>query len=335
MAAVEKTEARVPAIAEPRLPYHPLVQERFGIDKSDWRALTDAIFPAAKTTDAVLLALSYCRARKLDPFKRPVHIVPIWDSGKRVYVETIWPGIGELRVTAFRTGQYAGADPTTFGEPLTRTFEGRVKSGSDWKDEKTTVSFPEWAQVTLYRMVEGHRVPVPGPRVYWTETYGRKQGTDLPNEMWQRRSRGQLEKCAEAAALRKAFPEEIGDDHAAEEMEGQIIEGEAVEAPTRPQRRDYAGDPIDVTERAAPPASDAPDEQDEPGLPLEQLDPQWEAYAEKQADEIDRCDDADGLATLREGFDLAFDAAAVPQSVRDELYRQIDAKAAAMKKGRR
>ncbi len=36
----------------PRLPYHPRIQEAFGIDKAAWRALVEAVFPNAKTTDA-------------------------------------------------------------------------------------------------------------------------------------------------------------------------------------------------------------------------------------------------------------------------------------------
>ena len=35
--------------------------------------------------------------------------------------------------------------------------------------------------------------------------------------MWQKRPRGQLDKCAEAAALRGAFPEEIGDEFTSDE----------------------------------------------------------------------------------------------------------------------
>jgi hypothetical protein len=65
----------------------------------------------------------------------------------------------------------------------------------------------------------------PGPRVYWLESYATAgRDTVAPNEMWRRRTRGQLDKCAEAAALRAAFPEELGNDYAAEEMEGQVVD---------------------------------------------------------------------------------------------------------------
>lgn len=211
MAAAEKTE--VALIAAPRLPYHPALEERFGIDRASWRALIDAVFPAAKSTDSVVLALSYCKARKLDPFKRPVHIVPVWDSEKRDYVETVWPGIAEHRTTAFRTKQYAGAEAAVFGPTVEKTFTGETKKGRI----NATVKFAEWAQLTVFRMIDGQRVPMPGPRVYWLETYSRLGRTEVPNDRWQKAPMQMLEKCAEAAALRRAFPEEIGDEPVAEE----------------------------------------------------------------------------------------------------------------------
>ena len=53
--------------------------------------------------------------------------------------------------------------------------------------------------------------------------------------MWASRPVGQLEKCAEAGALRRAFPEEIGNDLTAEEMEGQHIIDDAAHAPEKPK----------------------------------------------------------------------------------------------------
>lgn len=205
-------------VAAPRLPY-PEDAEAFGFSPDTWRVLCEAIFPNAKSPHSIILALAYCRARNLDPLKRPVHIVPIWDSKRGCEVETIWPGIGELRTTAARTKEYAGKDKTEYGPEITKTFED--ESG---KYGAATVAFPEWAQVTVYRLVGGVRCPFPGPKVYWLETYAtRSNKTDVPNQMWNDRPSGQLEKCAEAASLRAAFPE-IGNEYAAEEMEGRRFE---------------------------------------------------------------------------------------------------------------
>lgn len=197
----------VPHLSPPRLPYHPAVQERFGVDRASWKALVEAIFPNASTVESVILALSYCRARKLDPFKRNVHIVPIWNRELNRLVDTIWPGIGELRTTAFRTGEYAGRSEAIFGPTLTKKV-GRAE-----------IIFPEWCQVTVFRIVQGDKREFAGPKVYWIETYATyKRDDDTPNEMWHSRPFGQIEKCAEAAALRAGFPEEIGSDYIPEEV---------------------------------------------------------------------------------------------------------------------
>lgn len=201
------------AIQGPRLPYHPAIAERFpGVDQSSWRVLTDAVFPAAERPESIIMALAYCRARNLDIFKKPVQIVPIYDRKRGGMVDTVWPGIAELRTTAMRTGSFAGFEDTEYG-PMVEEKLGGVD-----------VRYPEWAQCTVYRLIAGQRVAFVGPKTYWIETYATaKRDTKAPNSMWAKRPRGQLEKCAEAAALRRAFPEEIGNEYAAEEVEGQAF----------------------------------------------------------------------------------------------------------------
>jgi hypothetical protein len=108
------SKGQLVALKPPRLPYHEAVEERFGIDRAGWKALVEAIYLNAETADAIIMALSYCRARNLDPFKRPVHIVPMWSSMAGKMIEPVWPGISELRTTAFRTGQYAGMPDPEF-----------------------------------------------------------------------------------------------------------------------------------------------------------------------------------------------------------------------------
>jgi phage recombination protein Bet len=222
----------------PRLPYHPALQERFGVDASGWKALVEAVYPLAKTPDSVAMALSYCKARKLDPFKKPVHIVPMWDSKIGGYVETIWPGISEVRTTAFRTGQYAGCDEAEFGPMMSKSFTGKVKRKEGYVEQSVEVEFPEWCRMTVYRVLGDRVCKFVGPKVKWLESYATIGNTDLPNDMWQSRPEGQIEKCAEAAALRKAFPEELGNELTAEEMAGRRVEGDlGIEAQAEPARR--------------------------------------------------------------------------------------------------
>lgn len=220
------------------------------VTPSQWRVLTDAIFPSAKTPEAIALALDYCAARKLDPFKRPVHVVPMWNSTLRQEVETIWPGINELQVTAARTGQWAGMDEPKWGPLITRTFKGRVGRRGDEREVEVTIEYPEWCAVTVYRMIGGTRHAFTEP-VYWIESYARQGRTEVPNEMWQKRTHGQLHKNAKAASLRAAFPEEMGNDYTAEEMEGKeteaggvVIDGRAEHAPER--HPDPGNEPVET-----------------------------------------------------------------------------------------
>ncbi len=230
----DMTESEERAITVPsRIPYPALVHKAFGIDRGTWKALVEAVFPNAQSADSVILALSYCRGRKLDVMKRVVHIVPIWSRDKKCMVDTIWPGIGELRTTAFRTGEYAGRDPSVYGPDIKATVG------------KAQMSYPEWAQVTVYRMVKGQRCPFPGPRVYWLETYAtRARDDDSPNDMWGNRPRGQIDKCAEAASLRAGFPEEIGSDYIPEEIRSTGAPSRIVESREVVPMPRAIGDPI-------------------------------------------------------------------------------------------
>jgi phage recombination protein Bet len=133
-------------------------------------------------------------------------------TGEKSWRDVIMKGISELRTTAARTGEYAGQDDPEFG-PVS---------------EYLGVSAPEWCKVTVYRIVQGQRVAFTHTE-YFTEAVAttRKNNQEVINRMWSKRPRGQLAKCAEAGALRKGFPEEIGGELAAEEMEGKVIDGTA------------------------------------------------------------------------------------------------------------
>lgn len=221
----EESTDNLPAINAPRLPYHPAIEQRFGLDKSAWKVLVESTWPNARTPDSVILALSYCKARNLDPFKRPVHIVPITVkkkiNGKDEYVEieTVWPAISETRTTAFRTKDYAGMDPPVFGPTKTFALIDQEKDGGSYRDVPVKIDAPEWCQITVHRLVDGISRPFPGPRCYFVEFYAPKNRfVTAPNEQWRRKPSYMIEKCAEATALRRAFPEEYGDKYAIEEL---------------------------------------------------------------------------------------------------------------------
>lgn len=169
--------------------------------------LQTSLYPGA-SVEAVGMIVSYCRAAQLDPLLKPVHIVPIWNAEQKRMLDTVMPGIGLYRIQAARTGQYAGMTEPLYGPMVTRDLQG------------VSVTFPEWCQITVKRRLESGELAEFTAREYWLENYATKsKDTDAPNAMWRRRPMGQLAKCTEAQALRKAFPE-VGNQSTAEEMEG-------------------------------------------------------------------------------------------------------------------
>ncbi|MBK1630655.1 phage recombination protein Bet [Thiohalocapsa halophila] len=228
--ATRKDNETLPSVnTQARFPISQTALNELGLDANTWRVLTDSIFPSAKTADGIALAVRYCQARGLDVLKRPVHVVPMWSKAQGREIETVWPGINEVTITAARTGQYAGIDAPRLGPNITRTFSGRAKTDSGWRELSVQLTYPEWCEVTVYRLVNGQRCPFT-EIVFWEETYSRAggQNSEVPTAMWIKRPRGQLIKCAKAAALRAAFPEE--GTYVAEEMEGKSIEPEEIPA---------------------------------------------------------------------------------------------------------
>lgn len=325
----------IATISAPRLPYHPAIEERFGVTKSQWKALIDAIFPTAASTESVILALSYCQARKLDIFKRVVHIVPIWSKQQGRLVDTVWPGIGELRTTAHRTGTYAGKADTVFG-PDVRKRIGRVD-----------MVFPEWAQIAVFKIVAGVRCEFVGPKVYWEEAYaeyGGKEKDVSPNAMWESRPRGQLDKCAEAAALRCAFPEEIGSEYCAEEVghlgrAGMVtLESTASIIPPGQTKSAAAEDLLASRMQAkgpskTEPAGDIPEVEQPPviatdGGDREPGDEVGEQSPHTKQSLIDRAKAAKTMADLQQ---IGRDVEQIPENERSDVFLELDERGKAIK----
>ncbi len=185
--------------------------KELGVSAGAFKTLREVLYRDA-AVNSVLMVLRYCKARNLDPMKKPCHIVPIWDKdlhgpGKGGNIDTVWPGISELRTTASRTKQYAGKDEPVFGPDVTEEIGG------------VNMTYPAWCKITVYKKL-GQMRNAYTAQVFWKETYARMGRSPEPNAMWKKRVYGQLAKCTEAEALREAFPEQIGSDLSAEEAAG-------------------------------------------------------------------------------------------------------------------
>jgi len=197
-------------------------------------ALKSSLYPGA-SDQSVDMVLSYCQAAQLDPMTKPVHIVPVWDSKMKGMRDVVMPGIGLYRTIAARSG-CAGVSEPEFGPDVDAVIGG------------VRITYPQWCRVTVKRRLQtGEIVEFVGKEL-WIENYAQKGGSEksiAPNAMWTKRPYGQLAKCAEAQALRKAFPE-VGAQPTADEMEGKeaehIIEAEPVrriEAPKAYPQADF------------------------------------------------------------------------------------------------
>ncbi len=189
-----------------------------GIDESTWNALCTSVYPGANQ-NSVLMAVDYCRARQLDVMLKPVHLVPMQvkdaQSGNKEWRDVPMPGVGLYRIQADRSGNYAGANEPEFGPE--QEISGKDIYNNDYK-----VKYPEWCKYTVYKLINGERVSFI-TKEYWLENYATQSAkTETPNAMWKKRPYAQLAKCAEAQALRKAWPE-TGQSPTAEEMEGKDL----------------------------------------------------------------------------------------------------------------
>jgi len=197
---------------------NPYLVER-GIDEPKWNALCSTIYPGANPS-SIVMAIDYCAARELDIMMKPVHLVPMnvknSQTGQSEWRDVVMPGIGLYRIQADRSGNYAGADEPKFGPPVTI-------SGQDAYKKDFSVTYPEWCKYTVYKLV-GDVVVKFVAKEYWLENYAvQKNTTPAPNAMWKKRPFAQLAKCAEAQALRKAWPE-IGSEPTMDEMEGKSFD---------------------------------------------------------------------------------------------------------------
>jgi len=152
------------------------------------------------TDDELKMFMYVCERTKLDPFTKQIHLVPRWDSKLGKEVRTPIVGIDGLRSVAERTGSYAGNDDPIFD------------------DENE----PKKATVTVYKIVQGVRSPFTATArwdQYVPMAKDKKTGDlYIASPLWKKMPHLMLGKCAEALALRKAFPAVMSGLYVQEEM---------------------------------------------------------------------------------------------------------------------
>lgn len=185
------------------------------------KVLESSLYPGG-APESIKMVIGYCRAAGLDPMQKPVHIVPMWDSKAGRMRDVIMPGVNLYRTQAMRSGECAGVSEPEFGTDVTEDIGG------------SRITFPAWCRVTIKRRLPTGEIASFTAREFWKENYAVKGGKEksiAPNAMWSKRPYGQLAKCAEAQALRKAFPE-IAAASTAEEMDGKPMVHDEPATPT-------------------------------------------------------------------------------------------------------
>ena len=183
---------------------------------------------ARGTTDEELQLFLYTAKRLgLDPLARQIHAVKRGQGqGATMSIQT---GIDGYRLVAERTLKYAPGKKPEFTYYEDKKLESAtafvMKQTVDgkWHEVSATAYYDEYVQVKY-------------------------DGT--PNSMWKKMPRAMLSKCAEALALRKAFPAEFSGVYTHEEMaqadpeaqvrnpgdeSTEVVEAEHSEAPALPE----------------------------------------------------------------------------------------------------
>jgi phage recombination protein Bet len=146
--------------------------------------------------DELALFMHVANRTGLDPFAKQIHAVRRWNSDMGGYAMTIQTGIDGYRLLADRTGKYSPGKDTIYGYDQQGNLEFATsyimkKVGETWFEVSATARYSEY----VVKNKEG-----------------------IANKNWLEKPHIMLAKCAEALALRKAFPAELSAVYIEEEL---------------------------------------------------------------------------------------------------------------------
>lgn len=188
-----------------------------------WRR---TIVPSQTTDDQFALFIAQVRRTRLDPISRQIMLSlrrnkKATDLARKadpdaptVYDASIQISIDGARLTAQRTGEYQGQTKVEWCD-----------HHGNWKDVWTNRDvLPFAARVGVYRA--NFKEPCYAVAVF--DSYAQRDFNSNLTIFWEKMPDLMIAKCAEALALRKAFPHELGGLYTTDEMMQAVIDdGEA------------------------------------------------------------------------------------------------------------
>ena len=154
--------------------------------------------------DDLQVFLYQCARTGLDPFTRQIYGIKRWDDDAKKMTVGVQLSIDGLRLVAERTGRYKG-----------QTAYEWCGTDGVWKDVWLSNDPPAAARVGVIK--DGFEAPL--YRIARFSAYAGKKKDGGLTRMWATMGDVMIAKCAEALALRTAFPQELSGLYAGEEMD--------------------------------------------------------------------------------------------------------------------
>jgi phage recombination protein Bet len=152
------------------------------------------------TKDELALFVGQCKRTGLDPFAKQIYAIFRWSKREKDEVMTIQTAIDGFRLIAERTGCYLGKSAAYWCGP-----------DGVWKDVWISGEHPVAAKVVVRKVIVDQVSDSPAV-AHWSEY------ADGESPMWKSMPANQLAKCAEALALRQAFPNDLSGLYTIDEM---------------------------------------------------------------------------------------------------------------------
>lgn len=173
------------------------IAQATGYDQGKIQLVKDTIAKGA-TDDELMLFLQIAKRTGLDPFTRQIYLIERRQEvdGKWITTRQTQTGIDGLRLTADRTDNYAPGRAPTYAYDQ----DGKLYSATAY----------------VMKFVRGSWLEVAATAHYSEYVQTKRDGN--PNKMWAEKPHIMLAKCAEALALRRAFPADLSGLYTADEI---------------------------------------------------------------------------------------------------------------------